>query len=164
KAAKMPGANPRAVWRWELGESGRDGHTIVPERGTVVAITVLGKYRVDATINKENMLQRIHTSVPDPVLGDMNYEHEFTTESYIDVGGGVKFPTVWHHHEGWDDNFGTQTVSAGHNGFGGIFKSITANACGDSLPVPEPVRAAAFPLRVDTQKLADGVYLLSGTS
>ena len=37
-----------------------------------------GKYRVDATINKEHMLQRIHTWVPDPVLGDMNYEHEFT--------------------------------------------------------------------------------------
>ena len=71
----------------------------------VVSITVLGKYRVDATINKENMLQRIHTWVPDPVLGDMNYEHEFTNDSYIDIGNGIKFPTGWHSHEGWDDNF-----------------------------------------------------------
>src|SRR5436190_9584644 len=59
KAARKPGANPTAFWRWELGESGRDGHTTIPEKVTVVTITVLGKYRVDATINKENMLQRI---------------------------------------------------------------------------------------------------------
>ena len=93
KAAMMPGANPKAVWRWELGEMGRDGPTTTPEKVTVVSITVMGKYRVDATINKENMLQRIHTWVPDPVLGDMNYEHEFTNASYVDLGGGMRFPT-----------------------------------------------------------------------
>ena len=48
---------------------------------------------MDATINKENMLQRIHTWVPDPVFGDMNYEHEFTNDSYMDIGDGVRFPT-----------------------------------------------------------------------
>ena len=32
KAAMMPGANPKAVWRWELGEMGRDGPTTTPER------------------------------------------------------------------------------------------------------------------------------------
>ena len=32
KAARLPGANPKAVWRWELGEMGRDGPTTVPER------------------------------------------------------------------------------------------------------------------------------------
>jgi glyoxylase-like metal-dependent hydrolase (beta-lactamase superfamily II) len=164
KAARKPGANPKAVWRWELGESGRDGATTIPEKVTVVSITVLGKYRVDATINKEHMLQRIHTWVPDPVLGDMNYEHEFTNASYIGLGDGIKFPTVWHHHDGWDDNFGAQNVTAGHNGFGGDFKTITANACADPLPVPESVRRAEFPVRVETQKLADGVYLLGGAS
>lgn len=164
KAAKLPGANPRAVWRWELGESGRDGPTTVPEKVTVVSIMVLGKYRVDATINKENMLQRIHTWVPDPVLGDMNYEHEFTNESYVDIGNGIKFPTEWHHHDGWDDNFGAQAITAGHNGFGGSFKSIKANACADPLSVPGPVLKATFPVRVDVQKLADGVYLLGGGS
>ncbi len=29
KAARMPGANPVAVWRWELGEMGRDGPTTI---------------------------------------------------------------------------------------------------------------------------------------
>src|SRR5262245_3039415 len=27
KAAMLPGANPKAAWRWELGEMGRDGPT-----------------------------------------------------------------------------------------------------------------------------------------
>jgi glyoxylase-like metal-dependent hydrolase (beta-lactamase superfamily II) len=164
KAAMMPGANPKAVWRWELGEMGRDGATTRPEKVTVVSVTVLGKYRVDATINKEHMLQRIHTWVPDPVLGDTNYEHEFTNESYADGGNGVKVPTVWHHHEGWDDNYQAQSVNAGHNAFGGTFKEVRADECGDRIAVPDPVRQATFAVRVDTQRLADGVYLLGGAS
>ena len=42
---------PRAVWRWEQIEKGRDGNVVSPEKVHVVAITVLGKFRVDATIN-----------------------------------------------------------------------------------------------------------------
>jgi glyoxylase-like metal-dependent hydrolase (beta-lactamase superfamily II) len=165
KAARMPGANPVAVWRWELGEMGRDGPTTIPEKVTVVSIKLLGKYRADATINKENLLQRIHTWVPDPVLGDLNYEHEFTNATYVDAGRGVRFPTGWHHHEGWDDNYNTQTVTAGHNGFGGTFKQVSATGCDAPLPVPDSVRSAAAPVeRVDTRKLADGVYLLGGAS
>jgi glyoxylase-like metal-dependent hydrolase (beta-lactamase superfamily II) len=164
KAAMMPGANPKATWRWELGEMGRDGPTTAPEKVTVVSITVLGKYRVDATINKENMLQRIHTWVPDAVLGDMNYEHEFTNASYVDLGGGVRFPTEWHSHHGWDDNYQAQSINAGHNGFGGAFKDIKPNACADPVTVPDTVRQAAFPVRVETERLAPGVYLLGGAS
>lgn len=164
KAAKLPGANPRAAWRWELGESGRDGATTVPEKMTVVGITMFGKYRVDATINKEHMLQRIHTWVPDPVFGDMNYEHEWTNESYIDLGNGIKYPTVWHHHEGWDDNFGAQNISAGHNAYGGVFKKVIANACPDAVAVPAPVRQASFPVRVESQRLAPGIFLLGGST
>ena len=164
KAAMLPGANPKAIWRWELGEMGRDGPTTTPEKVTVVSITVMGKYRVDATINKENMLQRIHTWVPDPVLGDMNYEHEFTNASYIDMGGGMKFPTDWHSHQGWDDNYQSQSINAGHNGFGGSMKDIRPNACADTVAVPDVVRQATFPVRVETQRLAEGVYLLGGAS
>ncbi|HXV59070.1 MAG TPA: MBL fold metallo-hydrolase [Vicinamibacteria bacterium] len=164
KAAQLPGANPRAVWRWELGEMGRDGATTTPEKVTVVSITVLGKYRVDATINQESLLQRIHTWIPDPVLGDMNYEHEFTNESYVDVGDGVRFPTGWHHHEGWDDNYQAQSINAGHNAFGGTFADIRPNECGDPVIPPDSVRQAEFSVRVETVELADGVWLLGGAS
>jgi glyoxylase-like metal-dependent hydrolase (beta-lactamase superfamily II) len=164
KAARLPGANPKAVWRWELGESGRDGHTTIPEKVAVVSIQLLGKYRVDATINKQNLLQRIHTWVPDPVLGDMNYEHEFTNDNYADLGDGIRFPTAWHHHDGWDDNFGALNVSAGHNGFGGVMKDIQANVCPDPVTVPEQVRRADFRVRVEPRKLADGVYWMGGST
>ena len=52
KAARLPGANPKAIWRWEQIEKGRDGNVVAPEKVHVVAITMLGKYRVDATINR----------------------------------------------------------------------------------------------------------------
>jgi glyoxylase-like metal-dependent hydrolase (beta-lactamase superfamily II) len=164
KAARMKGADPVAVWRWELGEMGRDGPTTVPQKVTVVSIRMMGKYRVDATINQENLLQRIHTWVADPVLGDLNYEHEFENASYVDLGGGMRFPTSWHHHEGWDDNYNTQTVTAGHNAFGGTFDDVQANVCGDPVTVPAPVRDTAFPVAVETETLADGVYRLGGAS
>ncbi|MFN7937497.1 MAG: MBL fold metallo-hydrolase [Bryobacteraceae bacterium] len=162
KAAKLAGANPKAVWRWELGEMGRDGHTTVPEKMTVVSITLFGKYRVDATINGRNLLQRIHTWVPDPVLGDMNYEHEFADDTYVDAGNGIRVPTVWHHHDGWDDNFGALNVSAGHNGFGGKLDRVQANVCPDAVAVPESVRRADHSVKVETTRLADGVYLMGG--
>ena len=164
KAARLPGANPTAVWRWELGEMGRDLPTVSPEKVTVVTIQVMGKYQVDATINSRNILQRIHTRVPDPVFGDMNYEHEFTDETFVDVGDGVKFPTVWHSHVGYDDNYQTQNFNAGHNGFGGQFKTVKANACEETPAVPDVVRKADFAVRLETQKLANGVYLFGGTT
>ncbi len=164
KAARLPGANPVATWRWELGEMGRDGPTVVPEIVTIVSITVLGKYRVDATINSANRLQRIHTWVPDPVLGDFNYEHEFTNDSYIDLGDGIRFPVGWHSHQGWDDNYQAQSINAGHNAFGGVFGDIEANNCPDPVEVPDALREASFPMEVDTEEIADGVYLIGGGS
>ena len=166
KAAQKPGANPHATWRWELGEMGRDGVTVRPEKMRIVSITVMDKYRVDATINSENLLQRIHTWVGDPVLGDFNYEHEFTNASYIDVDGGIRFPTGWHHHQGWDDNFQGQSINAGHNSFNATLADITANGddCLAPVDVPASVRDATFPVTVETDELADGVWLLGGGS
>ena len=164
KAARRPGANPRATWRWELGEMGRDGATTQPEKVTIVSITMLGTYRVDATINQDNLLQRIHTWVPDPVLGDMNYEHEFSNTAYADLGNGIRFPTTWHHHAGWDDNYQAQSVNAGHNAFGGTIDDIRPNVCEAEVDVPDAVRQASRPVTVESEALADGVWLLGGSS
>jgi len=159
KAARLPGANPKAIWRWELGEMGRDGPTTVPDKVHVVSIT-MGPYRIDATINKQNQIQRIHTMVSEPALGDFNYEHESTNQQSF---GNVKFPTAWHSHQGWDDNFGFDTVTAGHNAFGGNFPNVEPNNCGDPVPVPESVQKAQFGLpQVTSERLAEGVYLLGG--
>ncbi len=159
KAARLPGANPQAVWRWELGEMGRDGPTTVPEKMHVVSIT-LGRHRIDATINTQHQIQRIHTMVSEPALGDFNYEHESTNQQAF---GNVKWPTVWHSHQGWDDNYGFDNVSTGHNAFGGTFAKVEPNVCPDAVPVPASVRRAqvAAPL-VTVHRLARGIYLLGG--
>ena len=109
KAARLPGANPRAFWRWEQIEKGRDGNVVAPEKMHVVAITVLGKYRMDATINSQNQIQRIKTTVSEPAMGDFNIEHESTDQMTF---GNVKWPIAWHSHQGWDDNW--QFYSAEH--------------------------------------------------
>ena len=159
KAARLPGANPVALWRWEQIEKGRDGNVVAPEKVHVVAITVLGKYRMDATINSQNQIQRIKTTFNEPALGDFNIEHESTNQMMF---GDVKWPTNWHSHHGWDDNWQFYRQSTGHNGYGGTFRTVQPNACGDAPPVPPSVTQATFPTVVTVDKMADGVYRLGG--
>lgn len=161
KAARKPGANPVALWRWEQLEKGRDGNVVAPEKVHVVGITVLGKYRVDATINSRNLITRIKTTVNENVLGDFNIEQEST--NFV-TAGLSRWPTAWHSHQGWDDNWQFYSESTGHNAYGGTFPEVNANVCDDPVPVPESVRQAQAPnpSAVTVQKMAEGVYLLGG--
>jgi len=159
KAARLPGANPVAVWRWEQLEKGRDGNVVQPEKVHVVGITMLGKYRVDATINSQNLITRIKTTVNEPSLGDFNIEHESTNFMTF---GDVKWPIAWHSHHGWDDNWQFYRQSTGHNGYGGKFPNVQPNVCGDPVPVPASLAPANAGPAVTAEKMADGVYLLGG--
>ncbi len=163
KAARLPEAHTTAIWRWELGESGRDGATTSDiAKVIVLSATVLGRYRVNATVRAGNLIQRTQTRVPHPVLGDMNYEHEFT--EWKDLGNGVVFPAGWHHHDGWDDERQVPLLSGGHNSFGGTFPRMRMNDC-EPVAVPDSVLGAARPpSAVDVQELAHGAWLLGGTS
>ena len=120
---------------------------------------MLGKYRVDATINSRNVITRIKTTVSEPALGDFNIEHEST--EFVTVGN-VKWPTAWHSHHGWDDNWQFYRQSTGHNGYGGAFATVRPNECGAPVPVPASVAAATFATSVTWDELADGVYWLGG--
>lgn len=159
KAARLPGADPVAFWRWEQLEKGRDGNVVAPEKMHVVAITMFGKYRVDATINSQNQIQRIKTTVNVPALGDFNVEHESTNQQTY---GEVKWPTEWHSHQGWDDNWQFYRRSTGHNAYGGSFPDVQPNACGDPVAVPRTVAEATFETEVTVDRLAEGVYRLGG--
>lgn len=159
KAARLPGANPVALWRWEQIEKGRDGEVVQPEKVYVVAITMLGKYRVDATINSQNQITRIKTTVSEPALGDFNIEHESTDQRTF---GNIKWPIAWHSHQGWDDNWQFYRQSTGHNAYGGRFLDVHPNVCSDSVAVPAALLPATVPTTVAVEKMADGVYLLSG--
>ena len=159
KAARMPGANPIALWRWEQIEKGRDGNVVQPEKVHVVGITMLGKYRVDATINSQNQITRIKTTFSEPALGDFNIEHESTNQRTF---GDIKWPIAWHSHHGWDDNWQFYRQSTGHNGYGGTFPNVQPNACGEPVPVPAQVAQATQRNAVTVDKMAEGVYLLGG--
>jgi len=159
KAARLPGADPVALWRWEQIEKGRDGNVVSPEKMHVVAITMFGKYRVDATINSQNQIQRIKATVNIPALGDFNIEHESTNQMTF---GNVKWPIAWHSHQGWDDNWQFYRKSTGHNAYGGQFPDVQPNVCDDPVPVPPSVTQATFPPPVTVEQIAEGVYLLGG--
>ena len=96
KGAMAPGANPTVVTRNEYGG-----------RVTVVSFVAFGKYRVNGTINAQNLVQRVQTWVPNPVVGDLYDENVYT--NYRDVGG-VKIPR-FHQHQDYDDG-GTRRMSA----------------------------------------------------
>jgi glyoxylase-like metal-dependent hydrolase (beta-lactamase superfamily II) len=166
RAARMPGANPKAFWRWEQIEKGRDG-AVVPfgtplsgsEKVHVVAITVMGKYRMDATINSANQIQRIKTTVASDVIGDFNVEHESTNQMTF---GNVKWPIAWHSHQGWDDNWQFYNASTGHNAYGGKFPTVQPNVCDDAVTVPEAVKQAQFSVTPTVEKLGNGIYMFGG--
>lgn len=149
--------NPVILQRDEGGEGGGK------RRVTMISIPMLGKYRVNATINAENVIERIQTWVPNAVIGDMYYETVYS--NYRDFGT-LKFPARFHHHDDWDDtSSGNPVVRGGHHGFELAVKDVQANACGEAISAPESVQKAAVPpVRVESQKLGDGVYFIGGGS
>jgi glyoxylase-like metal-dependent hydrolase (beta-lactamase superfamily II) len=156
--AALSATDPVILTRVEGGEVG------VPKRRvTIVSITMLSKYRVNATINADNVIERVQTWVPNAVIGDMYYE---TVYSDYKAFGPVKFPTRFHHHDDLDNtSSGNPVVRGGHHGFDLTVTDVQANACGEAIAVPPAVEKVAIPpVRVETQKLAEGVYLMGGGS
>jgi len=180
RAAELPGANPRAVWRWELPESGRDGSLTgagrpgAAERVHVVFIDLphIGPdYYISATIDSQNRFLRFFSFVPHPIFGDLLWEQEHSFNH--EVVDGVTWPIGWHHHQLWDDERGWQVSSGGHNAFGGNIAEVRPHECGatEGLEVPPAVQAAtaqipaipyAHEVRVEVHELADGIYLMGG--
>ena len=148
--AAMAG-NPTVVSRNEYGE-----------RVRVVSFMALGKYRVNGTINDQNLVVRVQTWVPNPVVGDMYYETMYA--GYRDFDG-VKFPTNFHQHQDHDDNERLPNVSGGDHSFGLNVSNVGVNVSGAALTVPATVRQATVPpVRVESQELAEGVWHLTGSS
>ena len=120
---------------------------------TVVSFT-LGKYRVNGTINDQNLVELTDTWFPNPVYGDMDYEMRYTRYKNF---GGVMFPTLVHVHQG------DPRLNPAHNYYQYDITDVKPNVAVTPMPVPEVVRAATLaPVKVDSRKLADGVWLLGG--
>jgi len=120
---------------------------------TVVSFTI-GKYRVNGTINDRNLVELTDTWFPNPVYGDMDYEMRYTRYKDFD---GVQFPTLLHVHQG------DPRLNPAHNYYEYNVTDLKANVPVTTMPVPDVVRLATAPaVKVESQKLADGLWLLGG--
>jgi glyoxylase-like metal-dependent hydrolase (beta-lactamase superfamily II) len=114
--------------------------------GTVVSFT-MGRFKVNGTIDAQNMVTKTETRLPHPVLGDMLVE---TTYSGYKDFNGVKFPTMIVQNQG---GYPVMDVAV---------TSVQANV-ELNLAVPDAVKTASMPaVKVEAQKLADGVWFLGG--
>ena len=122
--------------------------TVRSESGkSVVSFTEAGRFTAQAWINADNLVERIDSRLPNPVLGDTLVETTFS--AYRDFGG-VKFPTRIRQVQG---GFAVLDLEV---------KEVQANAP-TGIEVPDVVKSAAAQ-RVTTEKAADGVWYLAGGS
>jgi hypothetical protein len=116
--------------------------------GTIVSFAA-GKFKINGTLDNQDMVTRTETWIANPVLGDMSVE---TTYSGYKDFNGVKFPTMIVQKQGGYPVLDLAVTSVQPN--------VSLN-----LPIPEAARTATLPLvKVTSQKLADGIWFLAGGS
>jgi glyoxylase-like metal-dependent hydrolase (beta-lactamase superfamily II) len=123
----------------------------------VIGFTTMGRFRATGEFNNQNLLERVVTWIPSPVMGDMQVEIRYS--DYRDVGSGAKFPFHIHMHQGDHPFLG------GRNLMDLAITKAAVNIANPSPPVPDAVRTAKPPVvNVTTTQLAPGVWLLAGGS
>ena len=130
--------------------------TLEGRKFTILSFTLNNKYRVNAHITDQNLVERTQTWVANPVFGDLVYEHRFT--DYKDYNG-VKFPGIIHSHQG------DPSIFPGHNWMEVRPTAVQVNAASPAVAVTDAVRAAVIaPVRAESQQLANGVWMIAGGS
>jgi glyoxylase-like metal-dependent hydrolase (beta-lactamase superfamily II) len=114
------------------------------KKTTVISFAVPGELKVKALVNEHNQVEKVESVSTNPVLGDMLTETTYA--DYKDFGG-VQFPTKITQKAG---GFPTLDLSV---------SEAKANQPVD-IQVPDNVRQAA--VKVQTDKIADGVWYLTG--
>ena len=116
---------------------------------TEVSFTVGGKYKMTGIIGANGEVQTVTTWIDQPIVGDMPVVTKYT--AYKDFSG-VMFPS---HLLQTQDGFPSLDIS---------ISAVTANPA-FTLDVPQNVQSFTPPQeKVDSQKMADGVYYLTGGS
>jgi glyoxylase-like metal-dependent hydrolase (beta-lactamase superfamily II) len=115
--------------------------------GTEVSFTVGGKYKMTGIINAQGQVEKVQTWIDHPIVGDMLVETNYS--GYKDFSG-VMFPS---HLVQTQDGYPSLDLT---------ISSVTANPPVD-IAVPENVRTfTPPPVRVESQKMGDGVFYLTG--
>ena len=123
----------------------------------VVGFTTMSKYKATGEFNAQNMLERVVTWIPNPVMGDMQVEIRYS--DWRDVGNGIKAPYHVHMHQG------DHPLVRGMNYMDVQATDVKVNIQNAPLTVPDVVRNAGLPkVNIQTTKLADGVWLIGGGS
>ena len=155
--AAMAG-NPTAITQtYAYGDpAGNNRTTGNGGKATIVSVMVLGKYRVNGTINDRNEVELVTTMIPTAFYGDTLYEFRYT--EYKDFGG-IRFPALVHVHTS------DPTFNPGHNSMEIRITDVKANVPVPPMPVPDAVRTATVPpVRATSQTLGEGVWLIAGGS
>ncbi len=128
-----------------------DTKTVGGKKYTVVTFLGDNKAKVNGYINAQNLVERVETWIDNPFLGDMSFEAMYS--DYKDVAG-VKFPMHIVQKQG------------GYPVFDLTVDLVKVNA-GVNIQAPQgrggaaPAAAAAAPAAA-SEKLGDGVYLITG--
>jgi glyoxylase-like metal-dependent hydrolase (beta-lactamase superfamily II) len=113
---------------------------------TAVSFTEPGRFIATVFINADNLVERVESRIPDPVLGETDAVTRYA--DYRDFGG-VKFPMKIQQSQG---GFPVLDVNV---------RQVEPNTPAD-IQVPDAVRAASEKVTID--KVADGVWFVSGGS
>ena len=119
-------------------------------RGRTIQVVALGAggRTLSADINDQHLVERIGTTVANSVLGSMPVEVVFS--DYKDYGG-VKFPTRVVQSQGGHPTLDLTVTDVRPNGAATV-----------TVASVEPGPAPPSPARTDVEKIADGVFFLTG--
>jgi glyoxylase-like metal-dependent hydrolase (beta-lactamase superfamily II) len=149
-AAAAPEAAPErmlALWATPVGFVKAAMMNNATVKGNTISFTVGGKYKMEGTLNAKGEVEKVRTWFDQSIVGDMLVE---TTYSGYKDFGGVDAPS---HIVQTQDGYPALDITV---------TGVTVNPAVD-IATPQNVRAfQPAPVRVDAQKLADGVYYLTG--
>jgi glyoxylase-like metal-dependent hydrolase (beta-lactamase superfamily II) len=129
-----------------------ESRTVGGRKYTVISFVGDNKAKVNGYVNAQNLVERVETSIDNPFLGDMPFEATYS--EYKDTGG-VQFPMHIVQKQG------------GYPIFDLTITEVKTNVPADIQPpqagrgaAPAPAAPSGGP--VPSEKLGDGVYLISG--
>jgi glyoxylase-like metal-dependent hydrolase (beta-lactamase superfamily II) len=117
----------------------------------VVSFRAFDRYTISGTINEQNLVERVQTTVANPLYGDMVLEAEYS--DYRDVGG-VKYPMRIVQRQGGFPTLELTLSSVQPN---------SAAALAASAPERPAAPPAAAPARAPGKEIAPGFWALEGS-